>query len=340
MIVLFSDIHFHNWTQFSKVLPSGRNSRLQDTVDVVKQIEDYCAANSIKHAVLLGDLFHSRTKIDIDVYDAAWKSMQSLAGVLDKLFILMGNHDAHNRSAGVHSLEPFKEFAEVIDEPCRIVIGDYEAEAIPWTAEREDFVAAMKQAKPADLLFLHQAVIGGELSSGYKKAGDIAKEDILYENYDRVFMGDFHKPQHLQPNLHYVGSPLQQNFGEAGECKRFCVYGEGQVLSVPTSAPRFFGFDTPAEFRANTEVNPDYDFVRVCYDGETLDDMAAIAEQHPKIAATPKTQTLETRQRADSKVVDSDFALLQHYVATAMPEETDEYRRELVVLGMEILNAE
>lgn len=344
MAVLFSDIHFHNWSQYSTVTENGRNSRLMHTVAVVEQIKDYCRETAAEHAFLLGDLFHSRTKIDIDVYDAAWNAMKSLATVVE-LHMLLGNHDSHNRIGDVHSLEPFKEFAHVIDKPCRFDIdvkGDaVRIEAIPWVASREEFAEHAAKVEQCHALLMHQSVIGAELSSGYTKAGEVQLSDIPTTKANYVFMGDYHKPQKLEPNLFYLGSPLQHNFGEAGEEKRFMDWDPRNcaVRSIPTKAPRFWDFKSTDEFNNATEPAPEYDFIRVAYDGDTLDDMARIAEKCPRITAVPKVKETVARSRTDSAVVDSDYELLKEYIQmTAPEEETQEYKDELLVMGMELLN--
>ena len=342
MILLFSDIHFHNWSQFSTILPSGRNSRLQDTVNVVNDIYNHVVDKGITDVVFLGDLFHSRTKIDIDVYDAAWKAMQQLAQGAN-LYLLMGNHDSHNRNADVHSLEPFKEFAEVIDEPCRHTIGGYDIEAIPWMADKADFCKAADEAESADILIMHQDVKGGLLSSGIRSNGDLGTEDIQTEKYTKVFMGDYHKPQYLPPNMYYVGSPLQHNFGERGEEKSFVVC-EGSDVShsrVPTNAPKFWSFESPKEFAEAEGVDSDRDFIKIAYSGESLQEMANLVEQHSRICAVPQTNKEDRASRLDEPYSEDDLGLIDQWVRLQNKDSEDVDRlASLKSLGVELLNAE
>ena len=86
---VFSDLHAHNFKQFSK-LAGGLNSRLLDAKSVLEYIADYNVKNKIKVTLFAGDLFHTFAHVENDVMNVA-------AGVLAKwpgdFVYVFGNHD-------------------------------------------------------------------------------------------------------------------------------------------------------------------------------------------------------------------------------------------------------
>ena len=155
--LVFSDLHAHNFKQFSTVLPNGVNSRLQNTLDIISQITQLCKDNKIEGVFFTGDLFHSRTKIDVDVYSYTWYEMRKLAQeVHGNLYILVGNHDQYSKIGDVHSLESFKDFATVIDAPIVKRVGNLRFAAHPFTTDIQAWKDFTSIIPNVDIFFFHQ----------------------------------------------------------------------------------------------------------------------------------------------------------------------------------------
>jgi hypothetical protein len=58
-----------------------------------------------------------------------------------------------------------------------------------------------------------------------------------------VLLGHVHQPQSLAANVHYVGSPFQQDFGEMGQTKRVGLLDLDTLaiewLALPSPYPRY-----------------------------------------------------------------------------------------------------
>jgi len=128
-----ADIHFHNWTDFKKIGPSGLNSRLEDIVDVMHKIAEKSAEEEVSHIFLLGDIFHSRTKLDLDVVSVAADCIHQMKETTGAdIHILLGNHDIHASNQNVHVLKIFEPFCNIMDKPANHNIGGAHVFALPY----------------------------------------------------------------------------------------------------------------------------------------------------------------------------------------------------------------
>ena len=116
----FADLHAHNYSQFSSVLPDGTNSRLADCLDVFHQITEYGKKEKIFKVLFLGDLFNTRTKVSIDVYHRVFDCLAEMKIEGFELYLIVGNHDQFLQNGRIHSMRPMSSVAEVIDGPAYI----------------------------------------------------------------------------------------------------------------------------------------------------------------------------------------------------------------------------
>jgi DNA repair exonuclease SbcCD nuclease subunit len=78
----------------------------------------------------------------------------------------------------------------------------------------------LKHRQTPTVILGHWTVKGCQLNSGLSLSG-LGKE--LLDRVDLALLGDVHKPQKIGKNGYYVGSPFQQDYGEAGEAKRVAI---------------------------------------------------------------------------------------------------------------------
>lgn len=335
-----ADVHAHNFSQFATRNEKGINTRLSDVLNVLSQFADVCRSQQVDAAFILGDLFHSRTKLDIDVLAMIHESICAIANSCSALFILVGNHDQHTLVGNVHSLVPFNSIQNVvvIDKPSVFPIGNTKFAAHPYTKDISALMQWMVETVPVDMMLLHQGLREAMLGFGDKTGiGDLSTERIPISMISRyVFLGDYHKRQFLcDGKVHYVGSPRQQDFGEAGEEKAFSLIDttDWVVKSIPTGAPRFFKFDSGdllAEAIKKKRVDPYRDYIKV------LDDnIPASLKNLERIQVIPLVESQEAIKRVDEEVVGNDFLLLREYV-----RQRGDDRDDLLSAGLQFLQGE
>ena len=94
-IVVFSDLHAHQWSEGGvAVTYEGLTSdRLLSSVNVIRDIQDYCERNEIKIVIFLGDLFHDRMSVDKMTLSLVTDAIKNLASAIELLVLVPGNHD-------------------------------------------------------------------------------------------------------------------------------------------------------------------------------------------------------------------------------------------------------
>ena len=96
--------------------------------------------------------------------------------------------------------------------------------------------------RKSKILVSHFGLNEGVLNSGISIVSDISINDLVGK-YELVLLGHYHKPQEIirdDIKLYYVGSPIQLDWGEKNDEKRFLVVDTEtlEVKSVPTKGYR------------------------------------------------------------------------------------------------------
>lgn len=172
----------------------------------------------------LGDTTDDRTSI-------TWPTIEILGTGLNLLpdsdwnFKLTGNHEQYLRSAEINNRRLFEHKFSVVDG-CEIFeFGDYMAFFCSFSEDYGELtkwiVEGVKEYRDRPkILFGHFQVLGARMNSGSALHG--VPVDVL-KHFNIVLLGHVHLPQTIDKCIHYIGSPFQQNWGEAGENKRVGV---------------------------------------------------------------------------------------------------------------------
>jgi len=275
-LFITGDVHLNEWDEFSTILPSGINSRLQVGLDSIDQL-----ANAAKDQVLIiaGDLFHTREEISVQVLFRAGEAIRRASSLCKEVIILVGNHDQHLKDGRVHSLGTFQsENVRVIDKPeISEVSGFGKVLFMPYMNDYAEFGEAYKelaQTQTSKISILHADIIGFEMNSGFVSTKGITPQFTLDAGgsknlIDLSISGHYHKPQKFGVlNVYYVGSPYQMDRSEAGHEKRYLVVSKDlSVESVPFVGLPVFRKVTLKEAKDLKKTN---DFVDVSCDEEEV----------------------------------------------------------------------
>lgn len=337
-LLFFSDLHANNHKPFSYKLDNARNSRLQDAIDIIDQLTAFCIEESVDVVLFLGDAFHIRTSIDIDVYSSTFEAFRKLSKACKKLIILKGNHDQHLRIGNVHSLEPFREIAKVIDKPESFYYEELIIAAHPYTPDANAFKQWVATLEGGDLFLFHEGIKDAVVGP-YDCPIDAELElsDIPHEIYKYCCGGDFHATQWLNDNTLYIGSPYQQNMGERNSAKGvyFVDTKDWAWQFIETNAPKFFTFESQCDFLSSLEdgtVDIEKDFINVSIKENELDNFKA---KYPFVSCSLIREEKIANTRISEEDIGSDKDLLLAYIRSqnsSVPEE------DLFDLGFSLLS--
>lgn len=204
-ILLYSDLHL-------------RPERLKDCDIVLRQVAKLYEEYGCDLMVNLGDTFQTRGIVNtscLTLLDHHYKDFHR-RGI--KQVIIVGNHDQEDHSGAVHPMSIFDDVKSwdgwhVVDKP--VVI--HEIGFCPYMNDlKEDDLPS-----GVDSLCVHWGIQGARRNDSNVDSDGVPAGWL--EKYKRVFSGHYHFRNSFK-NIQYVGSPMQQNFGEMGQEKGCLIW--------------------------------------------------------------------------------------------------------------------
>ena len=134
MLFYFSDLHIG--------LRGDNIGRLEICEKTVDNIIKLVTKLQLKYVVFGGDLFHSRTALNVNTINVAIRLIEKLAEHVT-IFMILGNHDIHYKNVkDVHSIKIFNNMKNVhiISEPSELLINDsYKLLMVPWNSDISNY---------------------------------------------------------------------------------------------------------------------------------------------------------------------------------------------------------
>lgn len=176
-----------------------------------KQLFPYILQNNIKYVICLGDVFHSRDKIDVFILQMLKEQFFSWFETNKVEFhVLSGNHDVyHNSTLEVSILNTILrghdyKYCFYYDEVTKVKIGPYIVGMIPWIIDKKNF----KVPSGCDILALHAELKGFSMTRGIE-----CKDGMELADFEKkaklIFSGHFHLNR-----LPYIGTPYQLDWND------------------------------------------------------------------------------------------------------------------------------
>ena len=235
--LITSDLQWDCQPNYSTLLPSGITSRLQDISQCWTWLAKLAVKLKCEGIVVVGDIFDSRTTLDLSVLDAACRGFHWAKSAGLKLHVVVGNHDSYLRVPTLNSLQVFRGYAEVHDRP-----GVDEAMGfgfVPWTDDPAAFAESVgRVAGEARYLFAHVLLEGAVLGA----KGGVPLSALQRQKFRHVFLGDVHALTEMAANVLYVGAPMQHDYGDAGQERGVVILDtekDTMDFVVNTESPRF-----------------------------------------------------------------------------------------------------
>jgi len=230
-----ADIHLSRYGQDKLEDETNLPERLHSIKNALYEIADYCIANDIRVIVIGGDLLHGKSVIYAIAQEIMLEYFHKYNDFI-VFYVIDGNHDLSGKGESVVSaLRPLENVWNLhwvrFDK-----IKYLEKDDILFVPYSYDMQKIIKKSK-AKVLISHFGLSEGVLNSGMSIISDLSVKH-LRGKYELVLLGHYHKPQEIiEPNfsLYYVGSPIQLDWGEKNDEKRFLVVDSDtlDVQSIP-----------------------------------------------------------------------------------------------------------
>lgn len=249
-IVFISDVHF-GWNSSSEEWQNNQHEYF--TRLFIPFVQKFKSSYKDACLVCLGDVYHDRKSIDIDVNELCIDTFETLAGILP-CYVINGNHDLSKKTnRGNSSLRSLSNIngLTVIKEPMliRFQTGAVAA-AIPYLGDcNEENKWLVEFSGKAQYAFMHTEISKMKLDNGMTIVGGVDSEKFS----GRVIAGHIHKRQETEKVL-YVGSPYHLERGDIGNQKGIYTLDlttNELKFSENTISPEFMKIDI-AEFVSMT----------------------------------------------------------------------------------------
>jgi DNA repair exonuclease SbcCD nuclease subunit len=224
--IIISDLHFGE----------RKNSKeyFQQQLDFfIKQLLPYMEKNSLCFILCLGDFFHDRKQLNIEIKERLEKELFSeMQNKKIEFYTLLGNHDIYYKnSLEINSLKSFErkfDRFKVIEEPT--YDESKENLFVPWITP-SNFLEWKDIIKNTNCknIFGHFEIGGfifhDEINSGNMFTNKMFPKDC------RVISGHYHDPQ-KKGNVHYVGSTFYQNWSSKNQTRGFYHWKDNKMKFI------------------------------------------------------------------------------------------------------------
>lgn len=170
----------------------------------------------------LGDTTDDRSSIPIPTVEYLGTGMSKLPD--GERWKLTGNHEQYLRDTSVNNRRLFDHWFNVVDGRMIQMVEDTCLFFASYPADYNDLthwlIAEARRVRGPKILFGHFEVQGAFYQNATAMSG--VPQEVLAP-FNLVILGHIHLPQSLTKRIHYVGSPFQQDWGEAGQQKRVAV---------------------------------------------------------------------------------------------------------------------
>lgn len=291
---VISDNHAHDWDAFSKILPSGVNSRLQHILDEINHAADNLIAAGGDTMYFGGDLFHVRGKVPPSVSNPLIDCFVGLAMRGVKSRILTGNHDLQSRdsnalSSACETLRTVPD-CEIVSQPT--VFWDDKVVMIPWYDKTEDIAAQIQiladgiskgtitPDEPPQLLSEFDLIIHAPVNGvilGIPDHGFYPAQLAAY-GFKHVFSGHYHSHKRFEEGkVVSIGASTHQTWNDVGTLAGHMIVDDKGPTFFESQAPKFIDYDLAWDID-EAEKKVKGNFVRVVMGEATPDEVDFIRE--------------------------------------------------------------
>lgn len=364
-ILCTSDWHLHNFKDYARNVQVTwkeevqrfvqqeedsilMNSRLLNTLEGLCDMRDYCITHNVSEVLMAGDMFHKRGIIDVTVYNATYKLLESFRDAGIKIHAISGNHDQVDMGENPQSsLYPFRNLIHVIDQPEIIELGDLKVVAVPYRKSKEQTLQSIEKLKKSvdtkkSILMVHLGMSGGKVGSGmFAMSDEFTEEDLNTEDWGFIVMGHYHQPQVFPcGNMFYCGTPVQNSFSDElpdGGYNGFYLIDTLRTDNPkfkPIKRPRFITIKSQEELKSMTSEDLKNNFTRIRVKAEEVKELEELCTHEAEIKVEVVKDYASTK-RSEISISDTfEKAVKTSVKESDLPEEV---KPKYTTKGLEIL---
>lgn len=203
---------------------------------------EVCVTHGVKEIAFGGDMFQSRSSQTLDVLLAVHDALLEAERSGIQVILANGNHDKVNQ-------ESMRGYCHVFDQHSNVTlaetfhtitreewafalhIGAYFPEDGTFTKRLEEWCSTGTISGKLNYLYIHEGING---ALGQPNDKEVPAK--IFKDFDLVFVGHYHNRTRVKPNIEYIGSSRQANFGEDEEKGYTLLYTDGSTEFIKNEA--------------------------------------------------------------------------------------------------------
>lgn len=222
-LLCYADLHATDGDEMSFTNPTItlQHYRVQKFYKDLRAIYDEHKCDGV---IDLGDTTGDRSSIPVPTIEVLGSGMELIPDSTWNIK-LIGNHEQFLRNCSISTRRLFEHKFTVISENKVFDFDGWTAFFCSYPANHDTLASwitqtALKFRQDGKILFGHFQVAGCTMPTGVALNGVPAN---VLKPFELCLLGHIHLPQSLSDRIHYIGSPFQQNWGEAGQQKRVAI---------------------------------------------------------------------------------------------------------------------
>lgn len=235
---------------------NGCPNHLDDSIWSMQVIREYAHKNDIGTIFVLGDLFHDRVNINIEVLSRVYDFFDETDKKYDQRWICFpGNHDMFLKNSwGINSLRPFNRLLDIYEDISLIEVDGSRFWIIPFIHYESAYMEVMSKVNEKcnkdDILLTHIGVHGAKLNVCFLLQ-NWSVVNLSNTKFKKVYAGHFHCHQDAGKVV-YPGSPIPFRFDEGFVEHGFLVIdtdkNEDTFIPIMEVGPDLIGKDLPPDY--------------------------------------------------------------------------------------------
>ncbi|MDP1712246.1 MAG: metallophosphoesterase [Candidatus Nanopelagicaceae bacterium] len=184
----------------------GYPGRLDDCLWALRTMSAYAVEHEIANVFVLGDLYHDRVNLNIEVLSRTYAFLEETAKIDQRWLAFPGNHDMFLKNSWKHnSIRPLNGVLRAVDKQGTFDHEGLQFHILPFIENEDEYLKALEKAK-GDVLLTHIGVRHAKMNFCFllQNWSKITFDDARFKH---VFAGHFHCHQTLG-KLTYPGSPI------------------------------------------------------------------------------------------------------------------------------------
>lgn len=240
----------------------GYPERLNDNIWSLQAMSDYASDHNIENIICLGDLFHNRDHLTLDVINATHNYFRNCK---QKWIIFPGNHDMFMKTSwDINSVKPLEKYATVYNNIDHFELDGRKFVVLPFIHYEVDYMAKVKELEEKGSVLLTHIGINNAVNNSCFLLKHWSSVHFNDTKFDLVLSGHFHNHQSVDDKVYYPGSPIPFRFDEGMVPHGFMVL-DTDTLDLEFIDLRNIRDDCPEDYITITD-----DIVKDIIEGSTV----------------------------------------------------------------------